>query len=81
MSFPGRCSIGRATRGPVTDNAPWGGRQMSTRERKEIPAGRPRDPEPPAAGGTAEAQAKKAYRKPVLSKYEQLHGIGLGSPD
>ena len=52
---------------------------MSTRERKEVPVGRPRDPDPPAAGGTTEAPAKKAYRKPVLLKYEQLHGIGLGS--
>ncbi len=23
---------------------------------------------------------KKVYQKPVLSKHEQLHGIGLGSP-
>ena len=26
------------------------------------------------AGG----EGKKAYRKPELSRYEQLHGIGLG---
>jgi hypothetical protein len=27
----------------------------------------------------ATSQEKKTYRKPVLSKYEQLHGIGIGS--
>jgi len=25
------------------------------------------------------SNGKKAYRKPVLVKHEQLHGIGLGS--
>jgi hypothetical protein len=38
----------------------------------------------PDTGGSAARQAaaqqpKKPYRKPVLAKYEQLHGIGLGS--
>ena len=33
-----------------------------------------------AAATAPAAKAKKAYRKPVLSKYEQLHGIGIGSP-
>jgi|KBSSwiStaDraftv2_1062776.scaffolds.fasta_scaffold6215534_2 hypothetical protein len=27
----------------------------------------------------APERAKKAYRKPQLAKYDQLHGIGLGS--
>jgi hypothetical protein len=48
---------------------------MSTREE---PVGDPPcDQDPPAARGTA-AHAKKAYSKPVLSKYEQVHGIGIG---
>ena len=34
-----------------------------------------------AAAAEPVATAKKAYRKPELSRYEQLHGIGLGSPD
>jgi hypothetical protein len=40
-------------------------------------------PDPPRQDATraTTAAAKKAYRKPVLSKYEQLHGIGIGSPD
>lgn len=51
---------------------------MSTREREHVAVDRPRDQDSPAARGTA-APAKKAYRKPVLSKYERVHGIGLGS--
>ena len=46
---------------------------MSTREREHVVVEPPRDAAPPAT-----APMKKAYRKPVLSKYEQLHGIGLG---
>jgi len=53
---------------------------MSAREWEHVVVDPPRDPDPPAGRGTA-VQAKKPYRKPVLSKYEQLHGIGLGSPD
>ena len=34
-----------------------------------------------AAAAEPAAKGKKAYRKPELSRYEQLHGIGLGSPD
>jgi hypothetical protein len=33
-----------------------------------------------AAAPQAAAPEKKAYRQPVLSKYEQWHGIGLGGP-
>jgi hypothetical protein len=51
---------------------------MSTQEQKHAVAERPRDPDPPAAEG---APAKKPCCKPTLSKYEQLHGIGLGSAD
>jgi len=47
---------------------------MSARQREQVVVDR--DSDPPAAPGTV--QEKKAYRKPVLSKYEQLHGIGLG---
>ena len=47
---------------------------MSTREQEHVVVKPPRDPEPSAP----EAPTKKAYRKPLLSKYEQLHGIGLG---
>ena len=47
---------------------------MSTREREHVVVEPPRDAAPPATA----APMKKAYRKPVLSKYEQLHGIGLG---
>ena len=50
---------------------------MSTREREPVVVDPPRDPDAPATSATA-APTKKAYRKPVLSKYEQLHGIGLG---
>lgn len=50
---------------------------MSTREREHVVVEPPRDAEPPATRATA-APTKKAYRKPLLSKYEQLHGIGLG---
>ena len=32
------------------------------------------------AADTAD-KVKKPYRKPELTRYEQLHGIGLGSPD
>lgn len=32
-----------------------------------------------AAAPEPAATQRKAYRKPELSKYEQLHGIGLGS--
>lgn len=39
-----------------------------------------RAPQPSASGQPAVAP-KKPYRKPLLSKYEQLHGIGIGSPD
>jgi len=53
---------------------------MSTWERKEVPVDQPRQEETPAARGTA-LREKRAYRKPELSKYEQLHGIGIGSPD
>jgi len=51
---------------------------MSTHEREPAAGDRPRNLESPPAPGTA-APGKKAYSKPVLSKYEQLHGIGLGS--
>ena len=44
---------------------------MSTRE-EPIAGDQPRDQDAPAS------RAKKTYRKPVLSKYEQLHGIGIG---
>lgn len=50
---------------------------MSTREQEHVVVDPPRDPDPPATRGT-EAPTKKAYRKPLLSKYEQVHGIGLG---
>jgi hypothetical protein len=50
---------------------------MSTREREHVVVDAPRDADPSATQETA-APTKKAYRKPVLSKYEQLHGIGLG---
>lgn len=52
---------------------------MSTRERKEVAVERAPAQDTPAAQGAA-VPAKKPYRKPVLAKYEQLHGIGLGSP-
>jgi len=32
-----------------------------------------------AAAPEQAAKGKKAYRKPELTKYDQLHGIGLGS--
>ena len=49
---------------------------MTRSTRKETPT------EPRQNRRAAAAQAskgKKAYRKPELSKYDQLHGIGLGS--
>ena len=30
------------------------------------------------AGTESPAKAKKVYKKPELSKYEQLHGIAIG---
>jgi hypothetical protein len=48
---------------------------MSTSEGKPVAVDRQQNP--PAAREMA-AQAKKPYRKPVLSKYERVHGIGLG---
>ena len=50
---------------------------MTQPTRKETPA-EPR-PNRQAATPRQAATGKKAYRKPELSKYEQLHGIGLGS--
>lgn len=50
---------------------------MSTEERKHPAGKRLSGVDSPAAQGPAE-QVKKPYRKPVLSKYEQLHGIGIG---
>jgi|KBSMisStandDraft_5_1062788.scaffolds.fasta_scaffold3083626_1 hypothetical protein len=50
---------------------------MSTHERKPAAADRPRNQDSPPAPATAVPE-KKAYSKPVLSKYEQVYGIGLG---
>jgi hypothetical protein len=50
---------------------------MTQPPQKKTPA-EPRQNPRAAALGQA-AKGKKAYRKPELSKYEQLHGIGLGS--
>ena len=50
---------------------------MSTQEREPAAGNRPRRQDSPTAPATA-APGKKAYSKPVLSKYEQVHGIGLG---
>jgi hypothetical protein len=40
---------------------------------------RPADTGGTVASEGAAQQPKKRYREPVLAKYEQLHGIGLGS--
>jgi len=50
---------------------------MSTHEREPAAGDRPRNQDSPTASGTA-APGKKPYSKPVLSKYEQVYGIGLG---
>ena len=50
---------------------------MTQPTRKETPA-EPRQNRQAAAPRQA-ATGKKAYRKPELSRYDQLHGIGLGS--
>ena len=51
---------------------------MSTREQKDVAGSQPPNHDSPAARGTT-APGKKPYRKPALSKYEQLRGIGIGS--
>ena len=51
--------------------------EMSTHEREPAAGDRPRNQDSPTASGTA-APGKKPYSKPVLSKYEQVYGIGLG---
>jgi hypothetical protein len=50
---------------------------MTQSTRKDTPT-EPRQDRRAAAPASA-AKEKKAYRKPELSKYDQLHGIGLGS--
>jgi hypothetical protein len=50
---------------------------MTQTTRKETPT-EPRLNQAVAAPAAA-AKEKKAYRKPELSKYDQLHGIGVGS--
>ena len=50
---------------------------MTQRTRKETPTDSRQDRQ--AAAPAQAARAKKAYRKPELSRYDQLHGIGLGS--
>jgi len=50
---------------------------MTQPTRKQTPAETQRNQR--AAAPEQAAKGKKAYRKPELSKYEQLHGIGLGS--
>jgi hypothetical protein len=50
---------------------------MTQTIRKDTPTG-PRQNRRTAAPEQA-AKGKKPYRKPELSRYEQLHGIGIGS--
>ena len=49
---------------------------MTETTRKETPNQPGHNHSAAAAPATKE---KKVYRKPALSKYDQLHGIGLGS--
>lgn len=50
---------------------------MTQATRKQPPA-EPRQNRQ-AAAAPQPTTTKKPYRKPELSKYDQLHGIGLGS--
>lgn len=50
---------------------------MTQTNRKETPTEPGRDQG--AAAPAPVAKEKKVYRKPELSKYDQLHGIGVGS--
>lgn len=50
---------------------------MTQPTRKEAPTEPGQNPREAAPEQTA--KGKKVYRKPELAKYEQLHGIGLGS--
>jgi hypothetical protein len=51
---------------------------MSTHRREPAAGEQPRQQDSPTAPGTVVPE-KKAYSKPVLSKYEQVHGIGIGT--